>query len=136
MKEIPEGFRTEKEFNPLEKILKVGGINLGMDEIREIIEAYEDYTANATIASQNISYGKSTIIKYWRKVGFEIKKRGGRGKDKGHRDVYEKYKLLLEQGQNQSKIAGELGISRQAVNDYLNANPGLRKIYEEKRKEK
>ena len=126
-KELFLGCRNEKEFNALEKILKSGKTRFNLDQLRTIIEAYEDYNGNASKASEDLGRPPNTTIKYWRIAGFEIKKCGRPFKQKDE-EPYLTYKRLLEQGHNQSKIARELGVSRQAVNYYTNYHPELREF--------
>ena len=74
MKEIPFGFRTEKEFSALEKILKAGETHFKLDKLRSIIEAYEDYDGDASRASQELHCVYRTILKHWEKAELPIKR--------------------------------------------------------------
>ena len=104
-------------------------------EIQEIEEAYNTYNGNACRASKEIDFSVPTIIKYWKKAGFNTKRGRKRGeKNRTYSEGYQKYKQLIEEGKSQSKIKEELGISRQAVSYYLNYHPELRKLYDEKHK--
>ena len=55
-----------------------GGNRRGLsdDEISEIIEAHKEYEGNATLASKNIRFSNSTILRYWRNAGLPTRKRG------------------------------------------------------------
>ena len=176
----------EEKSRALERILESGRTYFNLEEILTIIESYRKYDRSATRASKEIPYSNSTIIKYWRRAGFEIGKRGrlldsreiqeieeacntyngnacraskkidfsvptiikywkkagfntkrGRkrgGENRTYSEGYQKYKQLIGEGHGQSKIKEELGISRQAVSYYLNYHPELRKLYDEKHK--
>ena len=126
MKKIPIECRTKKEFNALEKILKSRDTNtFSLDQIKKIIEAYEDYKGNAFKASRELSQDIHTILKCWRKVEFKIRKRG---REEGSRDEkkYQKIKHLIKLRYYSSEIASELGISRQAVSEYFHRHPELK----------
>ena len=45
-------------------------------DIEEIKRSYETYKGSASKAAQNLPWGTHTIIKYWRSMGLDIKKRG------------------------------------------------------------
>ena len=45
------------------------------ESISEIIQAYRLYEGNATIAAKNLCLSHPTVLKYWKKQGFEIRKK-------------------------------------------------------------
>lgn len=53
-------------------------------------------------------------------------------KKNGPRDLekYERIKILIGKGLNQSEISQRFGMSRQAINFYINYYPELKKIYD------
>jgi transcriptional regulator with XRE-family HTH domain len=57
-----------------------------------------------------------------------------RKREKEEKEKYGEIKGSIDRGLNQTEIAEKLGISRQAVNNYLDNHPELRKIYDEQRR--
>ncbi len=44
------------------------------ESISEIIKAYKLYDGNATVAAKHLFLSRPTVVTYWRKYGFKIRK--------------------------------------------------------------
>lgn len=53
--------------------------SLSNEELKRINDAHAKYDGNSTQASKNLPYDHLTILKYWRKEGLKIYKKGRRG---------------------------------------------------------
>ena len=84
-------------------------------DVEEIINSYETYGGNALRASKNLRYATTTILRYWRSAELRIKPRG----EPKNILNYNLIKDLISSNYSQIEMAGELGISPQAVNEYI-----------------
>ncbi len=121
---------SEEKLNALEKILSANQRRIKLKDIVKVINAYDTYNQNATLAAKELSYNTTTILKYWRRAGFSIRNKGVRGPHKG---LYEKYKSLINRKLHQSEISRELKVNIGAVNNYLTRHPELMELYRKKR---
>ena len=98
-------------------------------DVEEIINSYETYEGNALSASKNLRYATTTILRYWRSAELKIKPRG---KSKNILN-YNLIKDLISSNYSQIEMARKLGISPQAVNEYIKRY-GLEKPVSSKKK--
>jgi transposase len=101
---------------------KVNARSLPEYKVQEIIDSYDKCNGNATKASRELNKPIQIIIKYWRKSGLKIRKRGlpkGSFRDVQSKERVNLIKKLVSQGKYQSEIAKELNVSRQSVNQLI-----------------
>src|SRR3990167_7335532 len=88
---------------------------LSQEDVEEIINSYETNGGNALRASKNLRYATTTILRYWRSAELRIKPRG---KSKNILNC-NLIKDLISSNYSQIEMARKLGISPQAVNEYI-----------------
>lgn len=55
---------------------RFSGIRLSDEKVKEITDAYQTYRGNAAHASKNTDYSPGSILKYWRRAGLTIRRKG------------------------------------------------------------
>ena len=88
---------------------------LSQEDVEEIINSYETYGGNALRASKNLRYAVTTILRYWRSAELRIKPRGEPKNILNYNLVND----LILSNYSQIEMAKKLGISPQAVNEYI-----------------
>src|SRR3989344_3931302 len=102
---------------------------LSQEDVDEIINSYETYGGNALRASKNLRYAVTTILRYWRSAELRIKPRGEPKNILNYNLVND----LILSNYSQIEMARKLGISPQAVNEYIKRH-GLKKPVSSKKK--
>ncbi len=102
---------ARKRFNSRKRI--------SLDKILRIVRAYWEFDKTSQDIAREVGCSLCTVFKYWRATYYDRirRKRGEAYKINFERD--EKIKNLIEEGFTQTEISRELGVSRQAVGDYL-----------------
>ena len=99
--------------------LKIGRNTLSKEEVLIIINEYEPSGGVANRAAERLGYHPETIIKYWKKNGLKVEKKGGSLSKEQIKEIIAAHQIY---GENISQAAKHLPYSFDTIRKYWLSN--------------